>query len=583
LSKTTELKASRSNLGETKMPRWNYRRLLVYSILSVMVVSVVPLSIMTWINYTQYEQVFRAEQLRPIGRLASNTKRSLEFFLSERLSALSLIVREKSLGDLRDSSKLQFLLNNMKRSFGGFVDLGLIDKNGIQLSYAGPYELQGKNYKEQDWFHEVSERGVFVSDVFMGYRKLPHFVIAVLHETNDGSSYVLRATIETEMIERQILGLEPRPSSDAFLINHLGVLQTQSRHFGDVLDHLPLPTPSFSPQAEVMETTDDKGKHIVIGYAYIESSPFIFMMVSKPEIMQSSWLSLRRELVIILLISVVLILSVVISGSTYMVRRVRDADVKRTAVFHKMEYTNRMAVIGRLAAGVAHEINNPLSIISEKSGLLKDLFLLIDKPPDQRKILGLVDSVLKSVDRCSAITHRLLGFAKHMEVSSEKLDLELLLKEVLGFLEKEAHYRDLQITYHIPDNLPHIESDRGQLQQVFLNIINNAFAAVEDKGKIDISAEFLESGQVVVSIADNGIGIPKENLQHVFDPFFSTKAGHGTGLGLSITYGIVEKLGGKISVTSEVGEGTCFTVTLPCQPTGSNIGVSDESFKSTSR
>jgi signal transduction histidine kinase len=195
--------------------------------------------------------------------------------------------------------------------------------------------------------------------------------------------------------------------------------------------------------------------------------------------------------------------------------------------------------------------------------LAKDLLSLSDKPPPKEKLLDLVDSVLKSVERCSTITHRLLGFAKHMDVKHEKLNLESLIKEVLGFLEKEASYRQVSVTFDVAEDLPNIESDRSQLQQVFLNIINNAFAAVEDGGNVHITIGETPDGQIAVNIADNGMGIPAENLPNIFEPFFTTKKGYGTGLGLSITYGIVEKLGGQISVDSKIGEGTCFTIILP--------------------
>jgi two-component system NtrC family sensor kinase len=170
------------------------------------------------------------------------------------------------------------------------------------------------------------------------------------------------------------------------------------------------------------------------------------------------------------------------------------------------------------------------------------------------------------VDRCSAITHRLLGFAKRMDINTEVIDLELLLKDVISFLGKEAALSNIAIDYDFADNLPSIESDRGQLQQVFLNIITNAFYALEDKGRIDIVARQIGNQLVEITVADNGIGISKENLEHIFEPFFTTKGKYGTGLGLSITYGIVKKLDGEIKVKSKLGEGTSFTVTLPIKP-----------------
>jgi two-component system NtrC family sensor kinase len=379
-----------------------------------------------------------------------------------------------------------------------------------------------------------------------------------------GDSYILRATFDTEMINEKILDLESHPYSDAFIVNHNGILQTPSRFYGGVLEKLSLPVPPFSSRAKVIETEDAKGEPLVIGYAYVARSPFVVMKLSRPGVMQAGWISLRRDLLLFLAGSVILVLGVVLWGTRYMVNRIREVDIKRATIFHKMEYTNKMAAIGRLGAGVAHEINNPLSIISEKAGLLKDLLTLSDSTPPKEKLNELVDSVLRSVDRCSTITHRLLGFAKHMDVQHEKISLEMLIKEVLSFLEKEASYRNIKITFDIPEDLPTIESDRSQLQQVFLNIINNAFAAVsDDKGVIHISVVEDGDERIETSVTDNGTGISAENLDHIFEPFFTTKKGYGTGLGLSITYGIVEKLGGEIKVNSKVGEGTSFTVVLP--------------------
>ncbi len=150
-----------------------------------------------------------------------------------------------------------------------------------------------------------------------------------------------------------------------------------------------------------------------------------------------------------------------------------------------------------------------------------------------------------------------------MDVTTETIDLETLLKEVIGFLEKEAEYCEVKIHFDIDSEVPTITSDRGQLQQVFLNILNNAVAAVAQGGNIGI--EIVREGleRVAVTIADDGVGIPKEQQERIFEPFFTTKDGSGTGLGLSITYGIVKKLGGEIRVESTLGEGTRFTVELP--------------------
>ena len=229
-----------------------YRRLWLRVVFLTSFVSITPLIIMTVINYYQYKRVFEEEMIYPISRLTSNAQHSLSSFIAERRSVLDMIIRDKSYSDLTDQEKLTGLFRNLKESFGGFVDLGIIDADGIQRTYVGPYQLKGKNYEDQSWFHEVRLRGIYVSEVFMGYRDFPHFVIAVMHEMDKGGYYVLRATIDMEAVNQYILSLGLRPSSDAFLINRDGVLQTNSRFYGKTFSKISFPAvPPYSDKTEV--------------------------------------------------------------------------------------------------------------------------------------------------------------------------------------------------------------------------------------------------------------------------------------------------------------------------------------------
>ncbi len=224
----------------------------------------------------------------------------------------------------------------------------------------------------------------------------------------------------------------------------------------------------------------------------------------------------------------------------------------------------KLASLGTLAAGVAHEINNPLAIINEKAGLMQDLMELSKNVPRKDKYLDIISSILESVNRCRTITHRLLGFARGMETTVEAFDISTAVSDVLGFLGQEITAKKIRIQRFLDSFLPAVASDKAQLQQVLLNIIKNAIDAVEEGGVIIVSSLTDGDDAVAVVIADNGPGIPEDRIKRIFEPFFTTKEkGKGTGLGLSITYGIVRRLGGEITVESEVGRGTSFRIRIP--------------------
>jgi two-component system, NtrC family, sensor kinase len=195
------------------------------------------------------------------------------------------------------------------------------------------------------------------------------------------------------------------------------------------------------------------------------------------------------------------------------------------------------------------------------------LFTLNPEWAGNQKLMGLVDDVMASVRRCGAITRRLLDFSRHMESSLETVDIEAIIRQVLAFMEKDAERRCIAVMVNVKGKIPLFESDRGNLQQIFLNLINNAFAAMGEGGRLEITVAREGVTHIRVTVADTGHGIPEADLKRVFEPFFTTGKGHsGTGLGLSVTYGMVSEMDGEITVSSRVNEGTSVTVILPLKP-----------------
>ena len=551
---------------DPKLELLDYKRLWRTTLLSAVLVTLVPLFFLAGVNLYQHDQQFllhRNEIFSQMERLLAINKVQVSNFLAERRAALTYVNMNSTLAALMDKNKLTVVFSRLRQAFGGFVDLGVIDDSGIQRAYIGPYNLQGKEYKTQDWYKEVLIRGIFVSDVFLGHRNFPHFVIAVRHESGTEQPYVLRATIDTDHLN-ELLNLTPsRSSGDVFLVNRQGILQTPSRSYGPVLSELKFPGDHLREWHGIREIPDQSGHPLFVGMAKVKTTPFTVTVVEHPADLMRKWDLLRINVLIIVGVSVVAILVVVWWGATTLVNRLYEADLRRAAVLHEVEYTNKLASIGRLAAGVAHEINNPVAIINEKVGLMTDILEVSPEFPQKELFQTEAHHIQNSVRRISEITHRLLGFARHLPVKHEQIFLEPLVKEVLGFLGREAEYRNVEISLDFKDDVPPLKSDKGQLQQVFLNIINNALAAVKGGGKIKIKVDRRDDRWVEVRVEDNGSGIAEKDIKNIFEPFFSTKGERGTGLGLSITYGIVKKLGGDIEVESELGRGSAFTVILP--------------------
>jgi two-component system NtrC family sensor kinase len=251
-----------------------------------------------------------------------------------------------------------------------------------------------------------------------------------------------------------------------------------------------------------------------------------------------------------------------------LVRRIESADKARKALDEQLIQSQKLASIGELSAGIAHEINNPLAVIGEEAGWMQDL-LKRENLKDLKELDDFKDSlreISQQAGRCKEITHKLLSFARKMESVIKDVDLHKLLEEILAMREREASYSNIKFFKKFRDHLPMIYSDPSLLRQVFLNLINNAMDAIQKGGEITIETEIGEGDSVEVKVGDTGTGIPKENLGKIFDPFFTTKPpGKGTGLGLSICHGIIEKLGGSISVASQVGKGTVFSIKLPLE------------------
>ena len=539
-------------------------RLILFTVM--IAIAMGPVIMTAGLGYKNYKDLLQKEERGQLEARLLGSSRSIEALVDSLKSIVVFVARKNRYLELTTGNNLDELFGRIKRQYEFFADLGVINQAGIQQTYSGPYDLIGTDYSKEEWFREVLDKGVYISRVYTGYRHVPHFAIAVAnHDPTTRKTWVLRATIDAVTLQNFVDTIKTNASDDLFLVDNNGYLQTSSEHYGQNLSQL---LEDIKPG--IQQGLSREGDNIFYAIGKIKNTPWSLVLVEKRYIHHQDWMTFRARLLIIVFTCLGLNLLIVYGLVTMITNLIRKADDMQLTLLQEAEHTDKLASIGRLAAGVGHEINNPLAIINQKTGLVEDLIFISPDFEHKETIKGCLKVIDQSVERCKAITHRLLGFARRSDVHSESLQVNDVIKEVIQFLENSMMHSRIQIELNLQDDLPLIISDHLQLQQVFLNIINNAIDAIGKDGLINIMTH-LVAGEVRVVIQDNGHGIESDILPHIFEPFFTTKeTGKGTGLGLSITYGLVKKLGGDITVRSHVGQGTAFTITLPLHHSGKN-------------
>jgi len=490
--------------------------------------------------------------------IAAHRMDVISLFLKKQENLLTTLTGMYSLDYLGKQELLDKLFMVVNKTHE-IVDLHVIDSAGKQVAYVGPYRsrIKNKKYHGQPWFEDVLINGKHVSNVFTGYRGVPHFVVAV---TDPLKTYVLRATVNSEIFNALLFSAKIGPDGDAFIINRQGEFQTPS------LQGVKTLTPEErdflkSPEATTLITI---GPYLY-ATSWLKDDQWLLVIKSRVRDSLDLYYKNRDFNIAILIITSVIVLLLAAYIGCYMVRLLEKMAYKRQEVNQQMVQVEKMATVGRLAAGIAHEINNPLQMITNQAGWIDEL--LVEENPSQVKNMGeykdSIDKIRYHVKRAGTITHRLLGFSRKMKAEKECVNVNDLIEETLSFVENDAKNNNIQIEKIFVEDLPPTMSDAPQLQQVFLNLLNNSLDAIGTDGQIEIRTR-ADVDTIYMEFADSGTGINPEIIDKIFDPFFTTKdPGKGTGLGMSICYDIMRKLGGTIDVRNGVKRGAVFTLTLP--------------------
>ena len=536
--------------------------------LSVLVTSIIPLVLVSGIILYQFYQSYKIKNKEHLATLVKKHKLNIDSFLNEKLGNIKFISDTNSFEKLSDYSFLENQLMLLQQEYNSvFVDLGVIDSEGIQVAYVGPFKLGKADYADADWFIRAMESPYYLSDVFLGLRGLPHFIITV-RTLQDGKPWLLRATIDFVAFNNLVENIRIGETGFAFILNRKGDFQTKPLYNVNPEDPPYSGFLSYNGPEEI-QFKEYKGwafeKNIYVA-AFLKGGDWLLVCQQMASDAFSVFFeALNITLIIILIGSIATVLMAYIRFKNMSIN-VQKSETEKQLMNEQIIETGKLASVGELAAGIAHEINNPVAIMVEEAGWMEDLLsdgeeAFFEKNQDEFK--RSLKQIRIQGHRCKEITQKLLSFARKTDSRIQKTQLNDLIEEIVAISAQRAKYANVELEVNLSD-IPEVDVSQTELQQVFLNIINNALYAMDKNGGALKISSRLDENFIVIEITDNGPGIPGPNLQKIFDPFFTTKpVGKGTGLGLSICYGIIKNLGGEIVVQSSVGTGASFFIKIP--------------------
>ncbi len=539
------------------------RRLQIGLSLSLLV----PLAILSLYFHFQLNRTLKESGKLHLTSLATSESNTIDLFLQERVVNIFNLFRRTYFTLSPTQADMQRYLQSLREASDAFVDVGFLDAQGRQIGYAGPYPyLHGEDYSHEPWFQTLiaQEQNYHITNIYLGFRKKPHFTIAV-KQVFEEKPAVMRATLDPDKFYMYLRTISRGKGVNSSLVSREGAWQVVDPDKGVLLgeaDYMPSQKEGAGAQ-EIAHNGDTE----LAAYAWLKEVPWVLTVRQPLGVAYATMYRARRIMIVSTGVLVLILLTVVWLTTDRLLRRAQASEEARRSLKSQLLHAAKLASVGELAAGVAHEINNPLAIIASESGWIQDM---LDPQFGMQLSTDRIRESLKQVDqavyRAKSITHKLLNFARRNEPRLSPCDLNQLLEDVVaGLKEQEFSVSNIDLVRDYDPDLPEILMDPDQMRQVFLNLINNAQDAIEGPGTVMLRTERVDRA-VRVTVSDTGKGMTTEQMEKIFFPFFTTKeVGKGTGLGLSVSLSIVEALGGRIDVQSLPGSGSSFTVELPIQ------------------
>lgn len=544
--------------------------------MALVFIPAIPFSAILVIGWWYTTSTLEKSVISNIERVATDHSHLISAFLHERVADLKLAGETLGHAGFLEKGRIKAVLEDLQAEADVFTDLGVIGPDGIQQAYTGPYDLASADYSQAKWFKQVMAKGQYVSDVFLGYRNSPHLIIAA-RIIGPGGDWIIRATINTGYFNDLVSDVRIGKTGEAYLVNSSGEFQTDRRSGGVLLEKDPVFDRFPQPEKGVAIFMDKTPLEQNYLYAIVQIAPENWFMIVRQEKSEAFGPLNRAALLIaaVFLVGAIVILVLAYTLSEKIESAIWHYATEEEKLKSQLVRAARLAELGEMAAGFAHEINNPLQVMKSDLALME--MILTDsvqggKPvaaDDFNEINTSIEQLKIQISRCARITQSILKFGRHNKPEIKLVPVSSFVSDVLTMVERKAQVNGIDIVKDIEPDLPYIECDPTHLQQVLLNLMNNAMDSVVEQnnangGVIVVKAFLGGDGTIILSVNDNGTGIDSEDLDKIFTPFFTTKPdGRGTGLGLSVCHGIISSMGGSMAVESAKGHGATFSITLP--------------------
>lgn len=533
-----------------------FRRLWNSIVVCLLGAAFIPLIVVGGGMYYYAASALKEKTLSALRSDVQHHQWAVDRFLQERIRDLEQVA------DILDPEKIArpevvaAILESLNAHEPLLTDLGIVDPKGRHLAYAGPFALLDRNYENTEWFRALTDKHVFVSDLFTGFRQIPHFIIAV--KKNAGSeAWIVRATINAAYFDQLVGRITTTSGGHAFLVNADGMFQTTPPGPGRLMGPSGMGRPERFAGIRVAER---EGRIRVLGW--LKSAPWLSVVQMESRDIFAMLRKVRNVALFVFGMGAMLIGLTVLLTTNYLMGRL---EFKRRAIRlmdHHLTQANRMTLSLQLYTGFFQEVNETLNNIGVAAAWIGELVHKIDRADAVRQEIGEnLEQIRAEILRSRRTIHQLIGFSHVPDPLITELNINALISETAALFQRELHYSRIRLDLRFPDDPLWVRSDASRLKQVFENLLFNALTAVGKDGTIGIDTGKV-GDRLRITVWDDGAGIPAEIAERIFEPLFTTHPKR-LGLGLSISRGIMEKLGGSLTADRSRAKGAAFVVEMP--------------------